>query len=79
LWLYASPVIYPVNLVPARWHWLLALNPMSGVVDGFRWAVLGRGVPHYGVFAVSAVTGFAIMIGGLVYFKHVERRFADVL
>jgi lipopolysaccharide transport system permease protein len=79
LWLYASPVIYPVTLVPDRWHWLLALNPMSGVIDGFRWAILGRGTPHYGVFAISAAVGLAIMVSGLVYFKHVERRFADVM
>jgi lipopolysaccharide transport system permease protein len=79
LWLFASPVIYPVTLVPARWHWLLALNPMTGVIDGFRWAVLGRGVPHYSVFATSAAVGFALVVGGLWYFKRVERRFADVI
>jgi lipopolysaccharide transport system permease protein len=79
LWLYASPVIYPVSLVPDRWHWLLALNPMAGVIDGFRWAVLGHGSPHYLVLCVSAVTGLLIMVSGLVYFKHVERRFADVM
>jgi lipopolysaccharide transport system permease protein len=79
LWLYASPVIYPVTLIPDRWRWLLALNPMSGVIDGFRWAVLGQGSPRYLVLAVSAVMGVLIMSSGLVYFKHVERRFADVM
>jgi lipopolysaccharide transport system permease protein len=79
LWLYISPVIYPVSLVPEQWRWLLALNPMAGVIDGFRWALLGRGAPHYSVFAISAFVGLSIMIGGLVYFKHVERRFADVM
>ena len=79
IWLYASPVIYPVTLVPDRWQWLLALNPMTGVIDGFRWAVLGHGSPNFGVLAVSAAMGFAIMVSGLVYFKHVERRFADVM
>jgi len=79
LWLYATPVIYPVSLVPEDWRWLLAVNPMAGVVDGFRWAVLGRGLPNYEVFAVSGVVAFVIMVTGLVYFKHVERRFADVI
>jgi len=79
LWLYASPVIYPVTLVPARWHWLLALNPMTGVIDGFRWAVLGQGTLHVQVLAISASVGAALLAGGLVYFKHVERRFADVM
>jgi lipopolysaccharide transport system permease protein len=79
LWLYMSPVIYPVTLVPADWRWVLALNPMTGVIDGFRWAVLGHGTPHYSVFAISTLVGLVIVTGGLVYFKHVERRFADVM
>jgi lipopolysaccharide transport system permease protein len=79
LWLFASPVIYPVTLIPDRWQWLLALNPMTGVIDGFRWAVLGRGVPHYTVFATSAGVAVALVLGGLWYFKRVERRFADVI
>src|SRR5207249_3796398 len=79
LWLYASPVIYPVTLVPAAWHWLLALNPMAGVIDGFRWAVLGRGQLHPEVLAISTAVALALVAGGLVYFKRVERRFADVM
>jgi lipopolysaccharide transport system permease protein len=79
IWLYATPVIYPVSLVPTRWHWLLALNPMTGVVDGFRWVVLGRGVPHYTVFATSALVGLALTISGLWYFRRIERHFADVI
>jgi lipopolysaccharide transport system permease protein len=79
LWLYASPVIYPVSLVPDRWQWLLALNPMSGVIDGFRWSVLGRGSPNYDLFLLSMLTGLIILGTGLVYFKRVERRFADVI
>jgi lipopolysaccharide transport system permease protein len=77
LWLFLSPVIYPVALVPERFHWLLALNPMTGVIDGFRWAVLGRGVPHYDVYMTSALVALALVIAGLWYFKRVERRFAD--
>jgi lipopolysaccharide transport system permease protein len=79
LWLYATPVIYPVSIVPPRFQWLVSLNPMTGVVDGFRWAVLGRGIPHYSVFGVSAAVGFCIMVGGLWYFIRTERQFADII
>lgn len=79
LWLYATPVIYPVGLVPGQWHWVLALNPMTGVVDGFRWAVLGRGLPDYTVYATSGLVGLALTISGLWYFRRFERHFADVI
>lgn len=79
IWLYVTPVIYPVSIVPQRLHWLISLNPMTGVVDGFRWAVLGRGVPHYTVFATSAAMGGALLLSGLWYFRRTERYFADVV
>ncbi len=79
LWLYASPVIYPVTLVPGDWQRLLALNPMTGVIDGMRWAVLGKGVPHYDVYATSAAVGLVLLVSGLVYFKRTERYFADLI
>lgn len=79
LWLYATPVIYPVSLVPTRYQWVLALNPMTGVVDGFRWAVLGGGQPHAWIYAVSGAVGAVFVASGLWFFKRVERRFADVI
>jgi lipopolysaccharide transport system permease protein len=79
LWLYASPVIYGASFIPPRWQWLISLNPMTGVIDGFRWAVLGRGIPHYELFAKSIAMGLVLTISGLAYFKHVERQFADVI
>jgi lipopolysaccharide transport system permease protein len=79
IWLYATPVIYPVSLVPPKYHWLIAINPMAGVVDGFRWAVLGRGIPNYTVYGVSTAVGIVLVVSGLWYFKRVERRFADVI
>jgi lipopolysaccharide transport system permease protein len=79
IWMFASPVVYPVSLVPARWHALYALNPMVGVLEGFRWCLLGAGeLPLLLVglsFAVSAV----IAATGLLYFQHSERVLADVL
>lgn len=79
LWLFASPVIYGASFIPPRWHWLIALNPMTGSIDGFRWAVLGRGLPHYGLFATSAAVGMLLMVTGLAYFRHAERQFPDVI
>jgi lipopolysaccharide transport system permease protein len=79
LWLFASPVLYGTSFIPPDWHWLIALNPVTGVIDGFRWAVLGRGLPHYDLFATSLVVGLALTVSGVMYFRHVERRFADVI
>jgi lipopolysaccharide transport system permease protein len=79
LWFYASPVIYGSTFIPPRWHWLIALNPMTGPIDGFRWAVLGRGIPHYGLFATSLAAGLVLTASGVWYFLRTERSFADVI
>lgn len=79
IWLFASPVAYPVSLVPEKWHFLYSLNPMVGVIEGFRWALLGRGSPDLGVMATSAATVGVVLLGGLVYFKQMERTFADIV
>ena len=78
-WMYASPVAYPVSLVPENWRFLYSLNPMAGVVEGFRWALLGKQGPDFVVMAVSAVVVALLLVGGLVFFKHMERTFADVV
>ena len=79
IWFFLTPVIYGVSIVPLRYHWIIAMNPMTGVVDGFRWAVLGRGLPEYRLYAISLAVGIVLTISGLFYFKHVERTFADVI
>ncbi len=79
LWMFASPVVYPISLVPAKWRPLYGLNPMAGVIEGFRWAMLGKESPHFGVMAVSAVVVVLLLFAGIVYFKRVERTFADVV
>jgi lipopolysaccharide transport system permease protein len=79
IWLYASPVIYGSTFIPPRWQWLISLNPMTGAIDGFRWAVLGRGLPQYHLFAESIAVGLVLTISGLWYFRRVERSFADVI
>jgi len=79
VWLFASPVIYSVSDVPERWRPLLIINPMTGVIEGFRWALLGKESPDFGVIAVSTIVVVALLLGGIVYFKRMERTFADVV
>jgi lipopolysaccharide transport system permease protein len=79
LWLFATPVVYPASLVPQRYRALLGLNPMAGVVEGFRWGLLGRGDPPWSLMAVSAAVAVALLVGGLYYFRRVEHGFADVI
>src|SRR5437773_3786131 len=75
-WMYASPVVYPVSLVPEKWRLLYSLNPMAGVIAGFRWG-LGNAHPAFDVMAVSAFMLLILLFGGVVYFKRMERTFAD--
>lgn len=85
IWMYLTPVIYPVTLIPAPLRPLLALNPMTGVVSGFRWALFGSagaatGLEAPGIlFALSVVIAVAVLIGGLIYFRGTERTFADII
>jgi lipopolysaccharide transport system permease protein len=76
---FLSPVAYPVANLPEAIRTYVSLNPMTGVIDGIRWTVLGTGQPHYTVFAISAAMGAAILLSGLVFFRHTERTFADVM
>lgn len=78
-WLFATPVAYPSSLLPERWRLLYGLNPMAGVVDGFRWALLGKAEPPGALLAVSVATAVLLVIGGLFYFRRMERAFADVV
>jgi lipopolysaccharide transport system permease protein len=78
-WMYLSPVIYPVRVVPARFQWLLALNPMYGIIDGFRWALFGGIQPLQPMNLVIATFSSAVLfVFGLFYFRKTERRFADI-
>ena len=79
IWMFASPIVYPVSLVPEQWRLLYGLNPMVGVIEGFRWALLGQTAPDLVVMAASSVALFVMLIAGMVYFRHVERQFADVI
>ena len=76
-WMFASPVAYPSSLVPVRWRWLYGLNPMAGVIDGFRWAITGRGqAPSLLLMASAAAVGL-VLLGGLFFFNRMESTVAD--
>ncbi|MDE3009400.1 MAG: ABC transporter permease [Pseudomonadota bacterium] len=79
IWMYASPVVYPVSIVPERWRFLYSLNPMVGVIEGFRWALLGRANPDFAVMGIGALLILLALAGGVVHFKKMERFFADVI
>jgi lipopolysaccharide transport system permease protein len=78
-WMYASPVAYPVSLVPEKWQLLYSLNPMVGVIEGFRWALLGKSSLDFAVMAVSTMVVMILLFGGIIYFRQMERTFADVI
>ena len=78
IWMYITPVIFPVSLVPERWQWLLYLNPMTGLVEGFRAAFLGKAFDLTGL-SISFVAAVVIFVVGVAYFERVERRFADII
>ncbi|MCU0606082.1 MAG: ABC transporter permease, partial [Candidatus Edwardsbacteria bacterium] len=76
-WMFASPVAYSLMLIPARWQPLYALNPMVGVINGFRWAFLGSGLVPLNTMLVSLCAGLAILVSGAFYFRRMEKTFAD--
>jgi lipopolysaccharide transport system permease protein len=78
-WLFATPVAYPSSLVPEKWRALLGLNPMAGVVEGFRWSLLGNAHPSIPVLTVSGAVVVILLMGGLVYFRKTESTFADLV
>lgn len=79
-WMYASPVAYSTGLIPAHglWRVVYGLNPMAGVIQGFRWALLGGSPPDI-LLAISTIMVFVLLLSGLVYFKKMEKSFADVV
>jgi lipopolysaccharide transport system permease protein len=79
MWLFATPIAYPSSLLPEPWRTLYGLNPMAGVVEGFRWALLRTETAPGPIVAVSSAVSLAILIGGAYYFRRMERTFADVV
>lgn len=79
VWLVATPIAYPSSLVPPQWHWLYGLNPMAGVVEGFRWALLGTSSGPGVMLPISCGATVLLLLGGLCYFRRMERVFADIV
>jgi len=79
LWLFLTPVAYPSSIVPEKWRPLYGLNPMAGVVEGFRWALLGKSQPPGAMLWVSVAVVIVILFGGLYYFRRMEQQFADIV
>jgi len=77
--MYASPIVYPLSQVPAEWQTLYSLNPMVGVIEGFRWAVFDRGHPDFAALGIGLAVIAVLLVAGLVFFKNQERTFADVI
>lgn len=78
-WLFATPIAYPSSIVPEWLRPIYGLNPMAGVVEGFRWALLGTGQPPGPMLFVSVLTVVVLLVGGLFYFRRMERTFADIV
>jgi lipopolysaccharide transport system permease protein len=78
LWMFVTPVVYPASLIPAQWRWLFNLNPMSGLIEGFRAVFLGQ-VFDFGGLAVSAGVAIVLFFIGVMIFERIERRFADII
>jgi lipopolysaccharide transport system permease protein len=79
IWMYASPIVYPMSLVPEAYRAIYALNPMAGVISAFRAMLLGTPGPTPGQLGLSLIGGIVILVAGAIYFRHTERVFADVV
>lgn len=79
-WLFITPIAYPSSLVPEKWRFIYGLNPMAGVVEGFRWALLGQsdGIDPL-ILVSSVIIVIAMLVGGLIYFRYTEKTFADIV
>ena len=79
IWMYASPIVYPASMIPEKYRFFYSLNPMAGVIEGFRWALLGKQSPDFAVMAISMAVVLFLILGGLVFFRNMEKTFADVV
>jgi lipopolysaccharide transport system permease protein len=78
-WMYATPIAYPSSLLPEPWRTLYGINPMAGVVEGFRWALLGTQTAPGPIVIVSSLAALALLVSGAFYFRRMEKTFADVV
>ncbi len=78
LWMFASPVIYPSGIVPAKWRWVLAINPLTGIIEGFRSALVGSSF-DWTTISISAALTLCLFVGSLYVFRRIEETFADLI
>ncbi len=78
VWMFATPIIYPASIVPEKWRWLLNLNPLTGVIEGFRSALFGRAF-HWGDLGAAAAITLAALAYSAYAFRRMERQFADIV
>jgi lipopolysaccharide transport system permease protein len=78
MWFFITPIVYSSSVIPEKWRFVYALNPMVGVVDGFRWALLGKSAPEATVW-ISVLVTIVVLVSGLYYFRRMERTFADTI
>jgi len=79
IWYFATPIVYPVSFIPESWRWILGLNPMTGVIEGFRWALLGQPLDVGFPLLLSLALVATLFVSGLFYFRRAERIFADMV
>ena len=79
IWMYLCPIVYPISMVPDSYRTIYAINPMVGVIEGFRWSLLGSAPPNWTMVAVSLMAVAAVLFSGLAYFRKVETTFADII
>jgi len=79
LWMYATPIVYPMSQIPAKWQWLIALNPMAPVIEFFRYAFLGSGTVHIWQIGLSVLVTLIILAVGIILFSRIEKSFMDTV
>lgn len=79
IWMYLCPIMYPIEMIPEKYRMIYALNPMVGVIEGFRWSLLGTTPPDWTMVGISLVAMLAVLVSGLAYFRKVETSFADII
>ncbi len=79
IWMYLCPIVYPISLVPEKYRMIYAINPMVGVIEGFRWSLLGSEPPNWSILAVSMGVLVLVLVAGVAWFKKAEKTFADVI
>jgi lipopolysaccharide transport system permease protein len=79
IWFFVSPIVYSTSIVPEEIGPIYQLNPMTGVIQGFRWAITGTGQPSSETLIASVAVGLVLLVSGIYYFRRMERTFADVV